>query len=247
MLFGTLTLIVAVNNGFMMVDRDQATGKTTAHLADSGDYAGVLHKNVVQPFEALRAMASDAGFDLQIVSGYRSYSRQLAIWNAKAWGERPLLDDACNELELSRLSATETMHAILRWSALPGASRHHWGTDFDVYDAAAVDEGYKVQLVPEETIGGGPFTPMHKWLDKILPKTDFYRPYDEDCGGTCPERWHLSYRPVADLYAQKLSPTAILSTLDGVEIALRDNITEQIEIIFQRYISLPSNTKSEKA
>lgn len=223
----------------MMVDRDQITGKNSAHLATDGEFVGVLHKEVVEPFIALRKMAIDAGFEPKIISGYRSFSRQLGIWNAKAMGQRPLLDDASNELDLSCLSTHETMQAILRWSALPGTSRHHWGTDFDIYDAAAIDDDYEVQLIPEETVGAGPFASMHQWLDEVLPQTGFYRPYEFDRGGTGPERWHLSYEPVAKLYAPKLSPKAILSNLEGVEIALRDEITEHIESIFERYVSLP--------
>ena len=38
----------------------------------------------------------------------------------------------------------------MRWSAIPGSSRHHWGTDLDVYDAAAVTPDYQVQLTPQE-------------------------------------------------------------------------------------------------
>ena len=40
------------------------------------------------------------------------------------------------------------MVGILEWSALPGASRHHWGSEFDVFDLAALPEGYRVQLLP---------------------------------------------------------------------------------------------------
>jgi len=223
----------------MMVDRDQVIGKTSAHLATSGEFVGVLHAEVVEPFIKLREMGIEAGFELKVISGYRSFSRQLAIWNAKAMGQRPLLDDASNQLDLACLSAHETMRAILRWSALPGTSRHHWGTDFDIYDAAAIDDNYEVQLIPEETLGDGPFARMHQWLDEVLPQTDFYRPYEFDRGGTGPERWHLCYNPVAKLYAPNLSPKVILSALEGVEIALRDEITEHIESIFERYISLP--------
>lgn len=222
------------------VSIDQVMGNTTEHLARKGDYVGVLHADVARPFSALKAQASKVGFDLKIISGYRSFSRQLGIWNAKAQGERPVLDDESKEIDISQLSSVETMHAILRWSALPGTSRHHWGTDFDIYDAAAIDDNYQVQLIPEETVEGGPFGPMHKWLDEVLPQTDFYRPYEFDRGGTGPERWHLSYAPIADPCAQKLSPKAILSALEGVEIELRDDITEHIDTIFQRYIAVTS-------
>ena len=89
----------------------------------------------------------------------------------------------------------------------PRASRHHWGTDFDIYDASAMPEGYQIQLTPDEAQGDGLFAPMHDWLDEYLEsgESDFYRPYSVDKGGIAPERWHLSYRPIADQYAQMLS------------------------------------------
>ena len=43
------------------------------------------------------------------------------------------------------MSASEC-DAILLWSALPGASRHHWGTDFDVFDRAAVPPDYRAAV-----------------------------------------------------------------------------------------------------
>jgi len=42
------------------------------------------------------------------------------------------------------------VRAILHWSALPGASRHHWGTEIDVIDRAALADGRKAQLIPAE-------------------------------------------------------------------------------------------------
>lgn len=225
---------------------DQLCGKTTSHLADAGDYAKVLHKDVIAPFEALKAEASEMGFDLQIASGFRSFARQLSIWNSKALGERAVLNNECQKIDISCLSELELIHAIMRWSALPGASRHHWGTDFDVYDAAAVSEDYRLQLTPEETQGDGPFAPLHKWLDNILPSSDFYRPYQRDHNGVAPEPWHLSYKPVADEYAQQLSPAAILSALkqgellvgERVAVALHDCIAANIQSIYQRFVQV---------
>lgn len=220
----------------MRITDEQLTGKTEEHLACSGSFAGVLHRDVVEPFRQLQSEAKIAGFDLQIVSGFRSFERQLRIWNAKACGERPVLDEHSRVLNIERLSEDEKMYAILRWSALPGASRHHWGTDFDVYDASAVNDDYDVQLTPEETIDTGPFAELHRWLDKKLPETGFYRPYVEDRGGIAPERWHLSYAPVSDKFVQYLSSKKVFSGIQGVDIALRSAVEEQIDEIYSRYV-----------
>ncbi len=87
-----------------------------------------VHPAIVAPFEALRSDAARAGFELKIVSGFRGFDRQLAIWNAKASGRRPLLDSDGQALCFNELSCEQLLDAILRWSALPGASRHHWGS-----------------------------------------------------------------------------------------------------------------------
>jgi len=52
--------------------------------------------------------------------------RQAEIWNAKAAGLRPVLDANEQPIDTGTLSERELVFAILRWSALPGASRHHW-------------------------------------------------------------------------------------------------------------------------
>ena len=223
------------------------TGKSEAHLATSGLWAGVLHASVVAPFEALRAAAAEAGFDLSIVSGYRSFERQLAIWNGKVRGERAVLDDAQTPIILERLSKAEQMHAILRWSALPGASRHHWGTDFDIVDAEALKLAkqpsglpYRLKLTAEETEPGGIFAEMYTWLESYLPKTDFYRPYGLDRGGVGPEPWHLSYTPVADHFAKAQNSESIVTALAGSGMELEALVSAHIDELFTRYVRVPS-------
>ena len=56
------------------------------------------------------------------------------------------------------------MRAILHWSALPGASRHHWGTEIDVIDRAALLHGQLAQLVPDEYAADGVFAKLGLWL-----------------------------------------------------------------------------------
>ena len=141
-------------------------------------------------------------------------------------------------INIQELSSWQKIQAILRWSALPGASRHHWGTDFDIFDANAMPENYQIQLTPEEVQGDGLFAPMHDWLDDYLKseKTNFYRPYTFDKGGIAPERWHLSYRPLADQYAQMLNADVLSNRLKDSNLMLLDVVLEYLDDIFQRYI-----------
>jgi len=151
-------------------------------------------------FLDLRAAAKAAGFDLRIASAFRPFERQLSIWNGKLSGERPVLDEEDRVLDVAALDDVERIERVLRFSAMPGASRHHWGTDMDVYDAAAVAEDYRLGLNAAEVADDGPFGPLHRWIDERIAdgsSRGFFRPYDRDRGGIAPERWHLSFAPAA--------------------------------------------------
>jgi LAS superfamily LD-carboxypeptidase LdcB len=224
-----------------MADHDILTGSTERHLRRLNPAQPIMiHAQVVEPFVALQAQAAKQGFDLQICSGFRSFERQLHIWNGKLSGLRPVVDKAGNPIVLEALSPWDQIQAVLRWSALPGASRHHWGTDFDVYDAAAMPEGYQIQLTPEEVEGAGIFAPMHDWLDRSFDgdSLGFYRPYGTDKGGVAPERWHLSYAPIADIYAREHSADVIAERLACSELLLLDVVLENLDEIVRRFVQV---------
>ena len=221
------------------------TGSTETHLVLLDKHQAIaenqfIHKQVLQPFIDLQRAAQKAGFDLKICSGFRSFDRQLLIWNGKASGMRPIMDPFGKPINIQNLSSWQKIQAILRWSALPGASRHHWGTDFDIYDAKAMPEDYQIQLSPAEVQGNGIFAPMHDWLDDYLgsQQTGFYRPYKFDKGGIAPERWHLSYRPVADQYAEQLNSEMLCAKIKNSNLMLLDVVLEHLDDIFLRYIAV---------
>ncbi|HEY3700562.1 MAG TPA: M15 family metallopeptidase [Spongiibacteraceae bacterium] len=198
-----------------------------------------VHRDIVEPWQALRADAATAGFDLIIASGYRNYQRQLEIWNAKANGARAVLDDSGVAIDINTLSECARAWAILRWSALPGASRHHWGTDIDVFDRAAVPNDYVLQLSAAEAAESGPFGPLHRWLDERMASDcahGFFRPYQFDRGGVAPERWHLSYAPLAARYQRFLKIETLWAAVDAPALALRATIADNWETIFQRFV-----------
>lgn len=197
---------------------------------------------LVAPLLSLAEAAADAGFHLAVASSFRSFDRQLAIWNAKARGQRPVLDDEGRPLDLKSLSEEELVRAIMRWSALPGGSRHHWGTDIDVYDAGAMPEGYKLQLTTAECEGDGLFAPFHQWLSDVLARGEshgFYRPYGQDMGGVAPEPWHLSYGPLSIGYQRAFSVELLAAGLQAVDLALKDSVLAQLPELFSRYMQPP--------
>jgi LAS superfamily LD-carboxypeptidase LdcB len=222
---------------------DALVGATDAHLCDAADadrLGAPVHRDVVAPLQALRAAAAAAGFDLRLTSGFRGFARQASIWNRKVAGKLAVLDAAGQPIDIATLSDAQLMLAILRWSALPGASRHHWGTDVDVYDAAATPDGYEVQLIPAEVDPGGMHAPLHAWLDARIARGEafgFYRPYDRDRGGVAPERWHLSWAPLAVPCLAAMSLERLRQTVAHADLALRDTILTHLPALYTRFVT----------
>ena len=205
---------------------------------DADSCAVPVHRDIVSPLKTLVDSAQRAGFELCLASGYRSFERQLNIWNSKARAERTVFDSESREIEISTLSNWEKVQAILRWSALPGASRHHWGSDIDVYDAKGLGEGEKLQLTLAECEPGGPFYSFHRWLDGHLRKSDsgFFRPYDSDRGGVSPEPWHLSYRPLSTACFSAMDKQSLAEIIAASTIELKAEILEHMDFIFEHYV-----------
>lgn len=188
-------------------------------------------------FQAMQTAASIDGIDIQLVSSYRSFERQCAIWNAKWQGDLALRNEHNQILDPASLSDTEKMHAILLWSALPGASRHHWGTDIDVYDKTAVDhwEG-EFELISAEYCGDGPCATLSVWLDTHAPQFNFFRPYERYLGGIGAEPWHLSYRPIADKIAYAFDKQALSTLLRNSDLLGWQTIEAHFDEIYHRYV-----------
>lgn len=237
----------------MLASPATATGRADTHLCDAAtaDTLGArVHVDLVGPLMELRAAAARDGFALTLDSGFRSFDRQLSIWNGKVTGARAVLDSTGAPLDITTLTPHELMLAILRWSALPGASRHHWGTDIDVFDAATTPEGYEVQLIPAEVDPGGMHGAMHAWLDERIATGrafGFYRPYDRDRGGVAPERWHLSFAPVATEFTSRLTLPLLHDTVQGAEMALKEVVLTHLEELFERFVQNVSPPPSPSA
>jgi len=214
----------------------ELTGRARTHIVELEQPRCALHYAAATSFLAMRDAAARAGIDLAAASSFRDFDRQLHIWNAKWRGERPLLDRAGRPLDAASLDDAARIDAILCWSALPGGSRHHWGTDCDVIDAAALPEGYRVQLVPEEYAPGGVFERLTPWLDENMGRFGFYRPYVAAQGGAGVEPWHLSYWPVSREALEGLTLPVLRRALASSEILGRQGVLERLPEIYTRFI-----------
>lgn len=214
----------------------ELTGRDRTHIVDLERPRCAVHYAVAASFLAMRDAAAAAGIDLAAASSFRDFDRQQQIWNAKWTGERPLLDRAGGPLDAAALGEAARIDAILCWSALPGGSRHHWGTEFDLIDAGTLPQGYRVQLVAEEYAPGGVFERLTAWLDDNMLRFGFYRPYASAGGGAGIEPWHVSYAPVATEALESLTLPVLRRALAGSGIHGRGAVLERLPEIYTRFI-----------
>lgn len=215
----------------------ELTGRAATHVRSLSEPACLLHPQTVVPFLNLRTAAREAGFDLQPVSSFRDFARQLAIWNAKFRGDRAIFDANGVQIDAFQLSAAERVDAILLWSALPGASRHHWGTDVDVIDAGAVPADYPVQLTAQEFSPGGPFAPLAQWLETHATRFGFFRPFRGVLSGVQAEPWHFSFAPLAESARRCLTVEVWRDALIASDLAGKEAILPRLEELHARYVA----------
>jgi LAS superfamily LD-carboxypeptidase LdcB len=215
----------------------ELTGRARTHIVEVDAPRCLLHRDAVQPFLAMHAAAGVAGIDLVPVSSFRDFDAQLRIWNEKYRGERTLYDRDGRPLERAGLSAAELIEAILWWSAMPGASRHHWGTEIDVIDAQALPAGQAAKLLPIEFGPAGPFARLNEWLVGHMHQFGFFRPYENDRGGVAPEPWHLSYGPVSAGALERMTVSVLKSALENRELEGRATVLSKLAEIHRRYLA----------
>jgi LAS superfamily LD-carboxypeptidase LdcB len=218
-----------------MISAQQILGLDDQHVVYIDD-KHQLQPRVIDAFIQMQQAAKIEGHDLQLVSSYRSFSKQASIWNRKWKGELKLntLDDKV--LDTALLDDIQKMHAILLWSALPGGSRHHWGTDFDVFDRTKVEDcEVSFELVSREYEGDGPCSDLAKWLQDNAAKFGFERPYAEYVGGVAAEPWHLSYAPIASQIITSFSVELLRKQLIESNILGLDTVLSHLNTLFERY------------
>ncbi len=78
---------------------------------------------------------------------------------------------------------------ILMYSSMPGTSRHHWGTDFDL------------QVLNNDYYERGKGREIHRWLSQNAHRYGFCQPFTAGrSGGYREEKWHWSYAPLAEIF-----------------------------------------------
>ena len=135
-------------------------------------------------YSAFRKEHPKAPFWVQ--SSTRNFYDQKSIWDGKWNGTIPVMNES-----LARRVRDPMKRAleILRYSSMPGTSRHHWGTDFDLN---VLDNRYY------ET---GEGNVLYAWLKKNAGRYGFCQPYTAGRNaGYHEEKWHWSYIPLARVF-----------------------------------------------
>ncbi len=196
------------NADFVLVDVKYAS-KSNMYLREETYLA------FVEMFEA----AQKEGIKIPIVSAFRSYEHQKSIWNRK-WNGTLLVEG--KNAATAFPNPVDRAQFILRYSALPGTSRHHWGTDIDILS---------VELEDYETPAA---QKMYQWLNRNAVLYGFCQVYGTDATGhITEEKWHWSYMPLSmDLqkqYNQKIK-SADLGQFSG------SNLIDSLQV-FEKVIN----------
>ena len=195
------------------VDLDIIIGKSQSNLV--GDSIR-LEVNTYKAFKKMEAAAKRDGIYLKIVSAYRGFERQKLIWNNK-------YEKFTNDFSLEPEKA---ISEIIRFSTVPGTSRHHWGTDIDIIDGNFPDE--ENVLVSEKFEKDGLFYKVKNWLDNNSENFGFFLTYtnDKNRKGFEFEPWHYSYKPVSVKYYRALIKTDLKKIIKSLDINGSDYFDE---------------------
>ncbi len=223
-----------------MISWQQACGVEQTHLTQITDHCHSEHwvnTQVLDDLNALLQAAHEQGIPIALVSSFRSFDRQLAIWNDKWMGYRPVYSRHGRPLNIERLSDIERYKAIALWSALPGMSRHHWGTDFDIFSARAIEDGYQVELIPDEFSSSGVCCELESWLKENLNQYGFFRPYEKYNQGVAEEPWHISHQAISQQIYNDFDYPALEKLLATSKIKAKSFILERLEHYRHQYFA----------
>lgn len=222
----------------MQLTWQQATGNDATHLTEFEDSLGkvvLVNQQIVEDLQKLLFEAKQDGIEIAIVSAFRDFAKQLSIWNDKWQGYRPVLSRHGRPLNITKMSDIERYKAISLWSAMPGLSRHHWGTDLDIFDAEAIRSGYQVELVPSEFNPNGPCAKLNTWMQNNLEELGFFRPYKEYRNGVSVEPWHISHIQTTSQIMHQFDLEACKESINQSEIKAKSFIIDNLEHYHQQY------------
>jgi LAS superfamily LD-carboxypeptidase LdcB len=153
-----------------------------------------VRTEVAEAFEQMRKAALKDSVVLIVLSGARSFDQQKAIWERK-WNN------------LQNQKPGEKALTILKYSSMPGSSRHHWGTDIDLN---SLENNY---------FDTGKGLKIYRWMVKHASEYGFCQVYTDKHAGNRTgyemERWHWSYMPLSRHLLEQYNKIVKISDFKG--------------------------------
>jgi len=146
-----------------------------------------LRKEVAIALKAMLGAFRKAHPDIPVWvrSSTRNFYDQKAIWENK-WNGRTLVEG--KKLNRTIPNFRQRALKILEYSSMPGTSRHHWGTDFDLNE------------LTNRYYESGKGAVLFRWLEANAKRFGFCRPYTAGrTSGYEEEKWHWSYIATASV------------------------------------------------
>lgn len=168
-----------------------------------------LHTKTYDAFMEMQKAAKTDGIQLTLKSAGRSFYYQKQIWEKKF--------SRCIAIQTDTL---ECVKQILKYSAMPGTSRHHWGTEIDLnnlnFDYFESGYGKKVKT----------------WLDANAHTFGFCEVYDDQSYshrlGYNFEPWHYSYLPISKKLLRDFN---VKITYDHIAGFSGDKFAKELDIL----------------
>jgi len=145
-----------------------------------------MQKRAHQAFLEMNYAAKRNDMNIRVVSSYRSFNHQNLIWTRKYKRYRS-----------RNLTSQQAVWYNIRYTAIPGSSRHHWGTEIDVVNGSIKTSRYPLNT--KNFHGYGIYKSFREWMDSNAHKYGFYQVYTNDHNrrGFKYEPWHYSFAELA--------------------------------------------------
>lgn len=200
-----------------------------------------VHPKVSGPLEKLQKLLETPHQSLEVASAYRSYAQQESIWNEKVEGKRPLWSkDEKHLVDVQTLRPEEIVQHLLHFSSIPGCSRHHWGTDFDIFDPTYYKQTSQKLLLKNEAydLQVGPNYHLLQSFEegRLQGKHFFIRPYEQPRSeGIQREAWHISYAPVSKSLQSQFSFEIFERNLQQSHFHLKEILQRRARYYFETF------------
>jgi LAS superfamily LD-carboxypeptidase LdcB len=197
-----LFLLISLSLLIMNFNNSIPKKYTTNQLIGKGKIAlfGKQYKLQKEAYLSLAKMIKEArrqGVKIKVVSSYRDFNHQNRIWKRKF-----------DKFISQGYSSKKAVEKVKEYSAIPGTSRHHWGTEVDLSNGKSkltnsTNKKYSI------------------WMNENAHKYGFYRVYTNNKlrAGYKYESWHYSFRKLSKPMLAQYNQLDLVKILKKEKIA----------------------------